>query len=253
MPTQKPEIIVTVSAFFVFFLVWEIISTLFFKMQLFPPPSKILEAFFESLVEGEFVSDLLASATRITMGLILGTFFGVIFGVLTAKINLVNLTFGQIGNFARNIPFIALVPLTIVWFGISEASKIFVISLGVFFPVWISSHEGIKQTSKHYIWTAKSLGATQAQLLKHVDVPSALSPIISGMRIAISNAFFAMAAAEIVGGSFAGLGYRIAFSQLIFRVDKMLAGIVAIGFLGLAVDMLYVRITKKTFPWLQRA
>jgi NitT/TauT family transport system permease protein len=248
---KKSEIIITIAAFAGFFILWEIVSRSgLFNINLFPPPSIVWKAFLESLATGEFRADVLASLTRVTIGFMIGSAFGVFLGILTGRINLMRLTLGQIANFLKNIPSIAFVPLAIVWFGIDEASKVFLVIWGVVFPVWISTHQGMINVDKHYLWSIKSLGANKLQTLKEVTIPNAMPFIATGMRMGISMAFITLVAAEIAG-AFLGIGYRISVSHLIFRVDKMIVGIVTLGILGLLADRTYIAAIKHFFPWIE--
>lgn len=241
----------TILAFIIFLLLWEFISKSgLFNINLFPPPTRVWRAFLESLGTGEFVKDVLISLIRAILGFAIGSTIGICLGVLTGRVAIFRLTIGQIAHFLRNIPSIAFVPLAIVWFGIGETSKILLVMWGVIFPVWISTHQGMINVDKYHIWAIKSLGANKLQILKEVIFGSSIPFIASGMRIGIAISFITLVAAEMAG-AFSGVGYRILTSHLVFRVDKMILGIMTLGIMGLMVDKLYVTIIKNLFPWLQ--
>ena len=247
---KKPEIATTALTFIIFLAIWEIVSRLFFNINLFPPPSIVWKTFLESLRTGEFAKDVLTSLARVTTGFLIGSIMGVSLGVLTGRIAFFRLTIGQIAHFLKNIPSIAFVPLAIIWFGIGEISKIFLVAWGVIFPVWISAHQGMINVDKYHLWAIKSLGANKLQTLKEVIFTSSLPFIISGMRIGIAIAFITLVAAEMAG-AFSGIGYRIWTSHLLFRVDKMIMGIVSLGIFGLLSDKIYVGAIKHFFPWIK--
>ena len=248
---KKFNIIITTAAFAGFFILWEIISRSgLFNINLFPPPSRVWEAFLESAATGEFISDVFASLRRVIVGFVFGSAAGIFLGILTGRIYLFRITIGQILNFFRNIPSIAFVPLAIVWFGIGETAKVFLVMWGVVFPVWINTHQGAIQVDKHYLWAIKSLGANKMQTLKEVILPSAMPFIATGMRVGVAFAFITLVAAEIAG-AFYGIGYRISASHLIFRVDKMMLGITTLGILGLFADKMYTSAIKNFFPWVE--
>ena len=248
---KKFNIVVTTAAFAGFFILWEIISRSgLFNINLFPPPSIVWKAFLESAAAGEFTADVLASLRRVVAGFVLGSVSGIFLGLLTGRIYLFRITIGQIVNFLRNIPSIAFVPLAIVWFGIGETAKIFLVMWGVIFPVWINTHQGMIQIDKHYLWAIKSLGANKIQTLKEVIFPNAMPFIVTGMRVGVAFAFITLVAAEIAG-AFYGIGYRISASHLIFRVDKMVLGITTLGILGLFADKIYTSAIKNFFPWVE--
>jgi ABC-type nitrate/sulfonate/bicarbonate transport system permease component len=243
--------VISIAAFTAFLVLWEAASKIFFSSSsLFPGPLIVFEALSKTFASGELASDLASSAVRVAAGLVIGGFFGILFGVLTATIKTLNLTLGQIANFLRGIPSIAFVPLAVVWLGIGEMSKVFLVSWSVVFPVWVNTHHGIMQTDKHYVWAVKSLGASKLQTLKEVILPSALPFIIVGVRLGISMAFIALVAAEMAG-SFSGIGYRISASHFIFRVDKMIAGIVMLGATCFLADRVYLLAIKRRFPWIK--
>ena len=241
----------TITTFIIFLLLWEFISKSgFFNINLFPPPTNVFRAFLESLVTGEFFSDISVSLIRAIFGFAIGSMIGICLGILTGRITIFRLTIGQIAHFLRNIPSIAFVPLAIIWFGIGEASKILLVMWGVIFPVWISTHQGMINVERYHVWAIKSLGANKIQTLKEVILPSSIPFIVSGMRIGIAIAFITLVAAEMAG-AFSGVGYRILTSHLVFRVDKMLLGIVTLGIMGLIADRFYVIAIKKIFPWVE--
>jgi len=248
---NKLSTAITIGTFAGFFILWELVSKSgMFNANLFPPPSVILGAFLESFADGEFKRDVSASIFRVGMGFMLGSILGISLGLMTGRVYLFRVTIGQLLNFLRNIPSIAFVPLAIVWLGISEASKIFLVVWGVIFPVWINTHQGAAQINEQYLWAIRSLGANRMQAIKEVVLPSTLPFVVVGLRMGIALAFITLVAAEIAG-AFYGIGYRISSSHLIFRVDKMLLGIVTLGLLGFFADKLYVFAIKKTLPWIE--
>jgi ABC-type nitrate/sulfonate/bicarbonate transport system permease component len=151
-------------------------------------------------------------------------------------------------NFLRSTPAVALIPLAIVWFGIGELEKIFVVIWGVTFPVWLNTHTGVLEVEKEYVWAAQSLGATGWRIYREVYMPRALPFIIAGARMGIATAFFALAAAEMAG-AFGGVAFRIFHSHQMFRTDKMMVAILTIGLLGIVFDRLFVRIMRWIIPW----
>jgi ABC-type nitrate/sulfonate/bicarbonate transport system permease component len=200
------------------------------------------------VASGEWVSDLRYSLFRYGVGLALGSLLGILLGVLTGRIQTFRDSLGPLLNFLRSTPSIALVPLAIVWFGIGEQEKIFVVTWGVTFPVWLNTHAGISEVQKEYVWAARSLGAAGWPIYREVYVPWALPFIITGTRMGIATAFFALAAAEMAG-AFGGVAFRIFHSHQMFRIDKMMVAILTIGLLGITFDRLFVRLMRWFLPW----
>jgi ABC-type nitrate/sulfonate/bicarbonate transport system permease component len=230
---------------------WESTSYLgLYNLKLLPPPSQIIKAFFRMVRTGEWITDVEATLSRYAIGFILGAIFGVLVGVATGRLKVLYYAVAPLMNFLRSTPSVALVPLSIVLLGIGEAAKFFVIAWGVFFPVWIATHTGVRNVTPAYEWAARSLGARRTELLMEVIFPQALPYIASGIRIGVATGFFALAAAEMAG-AYAGVAFRIFFAQQGFRTDEMMVAILTIGGLGFAADFVFVTLTKLAIPWLR--
>jgi NitT/TauT family transport system permease protein len=233
----------------VFVFVWWVIAHAgFLNPALFPSPGAAFLALLDMLRSGELISDSIATIGRVLVGFVFGSTLAVVIGILTARVNWVNQTVGQLIQILRPIPPIALVPLAVVWLGLSELSKTSIIIWGVFFPVWISTHVGVSGVNKELIWAAQSLGARNSRVLFRVVLPAALRYVISGMRVAIAIAFICVVVAEM-SGALQGLGYRINASYVVFRVDRMIADLAVLGFLGALSDIGFAKLVNKTMPW----
>lgn len=228
---------------------WEMVSRIgLYNPQLFPPPSQIAITFFQMVESGEWTRDLGASLSRYGIGFLLGAFLGILLGVLTGRVQLLRDSFSPLLNFLRSTPSVALIPLAIVWFGIGESQKIFIVAWGVTFPLWLNTHAGVAEVEREYVWAARSLGAMGWRIYSEVYVPRALPFIIAGTRMGIATGFFALAAAEMAG-AFSGVAFRIFYSYQLFRTDKMMVAILTIGFLGIVGDRLFVRVMRLLVPW----
>lgn len=139
---------------------WELISRVgLYNPLLFPPPSRIAAAFSEMVESGEWAKDLGASLSRYGTGFVLGCLLGILLGMLTGRIQLLRDSFSPLLNFLRSTPSVALIPLAIVWFGIGESQKIFIVTWSVTFPLWLNTHAGVSEVEREYVWAAQSLGA----------------------------------------------------------------------------------------------
>jgi ABC-type nitrate/sulfonate/bicarbonate transport system permease component len=246
---QLAPAVLTLAAFV---LSWEAVAASgFFSAGLFPGPGSMVRALASMLASGELAADAAQSLQRVAVGFAAGSCLGVVFGILTGRVRILERTIGQLVQVLRPVPVIALVPLAIVWFGLGEQSKYFLISWGVFFPVWVNTHIGVSRVESTLIWAAKSLGASDIRLLYEVVLPHAAPFVVAGARIGIAMAFIVLVAAEMAG-AFGGIGYRISESHLVFRVDKMLAGIAMLGVLGAAADALFARLAAALIPWAAR-
>jgi len=149
---------------------------------------------------------------------------------------------------ARAIPALAFVPLAVFWFGIGETSKIFLIAWGVFFPTWVNTFIGVRDSNELLIRAGASLGARGWRMTAFVVLPSALPFIIAGLRISLSVALMILVAAELTGAVF-GVGYLIQMSQMVFRVDQMFVGLLVLGLMGFATDALFTFVVEALLPW----
>lgn len=188
-----------------------------------PSPTDVFWSTAELARTGELREHIGASLIRVSIGYGLGSLLGVILGVLLGRSAFLEALVGPILQMARAIPPLALVPLIIFWFGVSESAKISLIAWAAFFPVWINTLLGVKGPNPLLIRAGQSLGARGHLLLSKVVLPAALSPIFSGMRVSLSLSFTVLVAAELAG-ALAGLGYLIQTSALSFRVDNIFVG-----------------------------
>jgi len=245
----QSKIVRGTSAFVAVIVLWEFLSSLrLYNTLLFPGPRRIAMAFSDMFVSGEWFGDLRDSGVRYSLGFVLGSVIGVGLGTLTGRIPVLRDTLGVLLNYMRSTPSVALIPLVIVWFGIGEEAKVFVVAWGVTFPVWVNTHSGIAEVEKEYVWAARSLGAEGSDLYWEVYLPRAVPFVIAGTRIAIATGFFSLAAAEMAG-AFGGVAFRIFHSHQMFRTDKMMVGILTIGALGVLCDRLFVSLTGWLLPW----
>ena len=248
-PTKVPRIAFGFLSFAVLAALWELAAwQQWYSVELFPPPHSLGTALAEWTLSGELLGDLRASLVRYLTGLVLGSLIGVIIGLLTGRSRFLHDTVGSIFNFCRSTPSVALIPLAIVWLGIGESSKVFVIAWGTTFPVWISTHAGVAEVEHEYVWAAQTLGVYRWRMYYEVFLPRALPYIISGTRIAVATGFFALAAAEMAG-AYEGVAFRVFQSHLMFRTDKMLVAILVIGCIGLVSDRTFVAVARWLVPW----
>ncbi len=243
------DYVLTLASLLLLLLSWELIARIgHFNTSLYPCPSQLFLTFLAMLKLHQLSADIAASFQRVALGYAIGTTLGIIIGCLTGRIHFFSVTLGRIINLFRPIPAIAFISLTIVWFGLGETPKIFLIAWAAFFPIWINTHLGVGHVDQVYIWAAKSMGAKNKDVLFEVVLPSATPFIIAGARLSISVAFTVLVAAEMTGAS-AGVGYRISEADADFRVDKMMVDLVVLGLLGASADAIFTKLTSLLFPW----
>jgi ABC-type nitrate/sulfonate/bicarbonate transport system permease component len=234
-----------------FLLAWELVSRWGpVDKVLFPAPSQVVRALVEMAKSGDLWRDLEASFGRLIAGLALGVAAGLSVGLITGRINVVADLVSPVITMFRPLPPVAIIPLVIVWLGIGELAKIFSIGFAVFFPVWLNTHAGARQVPQKYLWSAATLTSSRSRIFLRIVFPASLPFVTAGIRLGISVAFVMVFVAELAGAS-SGIGYEIATSNLSYRIDRMMAGLVVLGTSGALVDFLFVQSVYRTCPWLR--
>jgi NitT/TauT family transport system permease protein len=233
-----------------FFLgLWEIVSRSgIVNVVLFPPPTVVVVAMLEWIKSGQFVVDLAYSVYRVVIGYVSGAVFGVVFGVLTGRYALFSSLFSPIFHLLRPIPPIAFVPIVILWFGLSEAGKFFLVFWGVFFTVWLSAHLGVQKVDGGLIRAALALGTPQRKLLREVIFPGALPYIVVGLRTAVGISFYTLVAAELAG-AFAGIVYRIDIAEQNLQTGQVMGGLVVLGAMSFIADRTFASLAHRFVWW----
>lgn len=233
----------------VFFLAWEALSRSgWVNPVMLPGPSVIVRTALAMLASGELQTHLKQSLIRALAGFAIGSTLGIVLGIAMARLPRVDSLLNPLVQMFRAVPALAFVPMAIFWFGIGEVSKIFLISWGVFFPVWVNTSLGVRDTNPLLGRAAASLGASGWRMLAFVVLPGALPFIIAGLRISLSVAMVLLVASELAGAMF-GVGYLIQMSQQVFRVDQMFVGLISLGAMGFSADLLFNRVVRKMLPW----
>jgi NitT/TauT family transport system permease protein len=227
----------------VFMGLWELISRAeIVNAILFPPPSLVAVALVRWVEDGLF-TDLYMSVSRVIVGFVSGAICGTFFGILTGRYQLIANLLTPIFQLLRPIPPIAFVPIVILWFGLSELGKYFLVFWGVFFTVWIAAHLGVQQVDPMMIRAARSLGTPERKLMREVLLPASAPYIFVGLRTSVSISFYTLVAAELAG-TFAGLAYRTDIAQQNLQIGQVMAGLLMLGLISFAAD--------RAFDWLAR-
>jgi sulfonate transport system permease protein len=229
--------------------VWSlVVATGRFPRQLFPSVPEILSAGHTLWTTGLLADDIGASLRRAALGFAIGAVVGIVVAVLTATTAAGRNLLQPVLRVFSPIPTIGLVPLAILWFGLGENSKTLVIALGVFVPVWISSHAGLASTPSDYLMAARCLGARRRQTLRKVVLPEAAPDIVSGLRVGAAMAFVLIVVAEMTGTT-SGIGYRISQAQLFSQADRLIFCLIVLGLVGALCDLLITAITSPFTRW----
>lgn len=217
-----------------------------------PSPEKVLGA-FGKLIEVGYVDSTLwqhaaASLGRVFAALLFSVAIAVPVGLAIATSPVGRGILDPLIEFIRPLPPLAYLPLIIIWFGIGEPSKVLVIALAMVAPIAISTAAGVRSASLSQLNAARSFGASRLQVLLHVQVPSALPSILTGVRIALGAGWSTLVAAELVAAS-RGLGFMIQSAAQFLVTDVVIVGIFVISALAFAFELLLRLAEKLLIPW----
>jgi ABC-type nitrate/sulfonate/bicarbonate transport system permease component len=220
------------------FLIWHAASTWLLNSVLFPPPWQVFLKAIELTEEGVLGEQAAVSLLRIFSGFICGTLIGIPVGLAIGSFTIVRRLLEPYTEFLRFIPATALITVAVIWFGIGETSKIFLITYTTVFIIIINTAAGVAAVAPNKIRAARSLGASRAQVFFFVALPATVPYILTGMRLAMANSFVTIIAAELVAAN-NGLGKMIWDSRMYMLVDQIFVALLVLGLLGFTTDRLF--------------
>jgi len=230
-------------------LAWEISSRLGLVSELaLPPLSDVIRAWIALIKDGELVSNGLASIYRAAAGLGLAIVVGGLIGIAMAWFRPVNVLIAPIVEIFYPLPKSALIPVTVIWLGFGDGSKILLIFLGCMLPVTIGAFNGARAAEQHLVWSARSMGASRLRMMWDVVVPSAMPELLNGVRTALALSFILLVSSELIVAQ-KGFGYLIGFLGANGTYDAMYAVVLTVAFLGFAADRAYMLITRRVLAW----
>ena len=200
------------------------------------------------LVSGELLQDAAASLYRVFAGFFIGGGLGLGLGLLMGVSNTAYRLMNPLVQILRPIPPIAYIPLAILWFGLGNPPAFFLISLGAFFPILLNPIAGVRNVDAIYVRAARNLGAGGLVMFRRVILPAAAPHILTGVRVGYGVAFIVVIVAEMIAVN-SGLGYRILEAREFFWPDKILAGMITIGLIGLGIDTALNRLSNHLLRW----
>ena len=222
------------------------------ETRFFPAPSSIFLKFLELVQTDAFWLDLYISVSRLVIGFTLGAIPGAALGLLMGLSNLANRVFQPLISMLYPLPKIALLPLIMLIFGYSEASKYVTVAIGVFFIMAINTYGGVQNIPRIYFDVAKNLKVPHWRVYLTIALPGALPGVFTGLRLATGVALILLVSAEFVGAN-EGLGFRIWWSWTVFWVEQMYVGLVIIALLGFSFASIVGYLENKFLPWRNKA
>ncbi|WP_104109949.1 MULTISPECIES: ABC transporter permease [unclassified Arthrobacter] len=219
-------------------LAWQLSTAagLFSPVQL-PSPRAVFEAGTELISRNELFSHVAISTQRVLLGFLAGAALGVSLGALVGLSKIAEVLLGPTIGALRAVPSLAWVPLLILWMKIGEDSKVTLIVIGAFFPVFTTVSLALRHVDKNLVEAARAFGLQGLKLLTTVQLPAVVPAIFSGLRLALAQAWLFLVAAELIASSM-GLGFLLTDSQNNGRTDRLLLAIVLLAVLGKATDAL---------------
>ena len=235
-----------------FFVIWYLTAISGWINQPFlPTPFAVVEAFGRLFSERDFAGDILISVGRVWMAFLLSVLIAVPLGVAMACYRGIGAFFEPFLDFIRYLPVPAMVPLLIIWFGVGEASKIAVLWMGTFFQLVLLINEDIKRVPREYVESGFTLGANQWQVIRDIVVPAGLPNMVDNLRITLGWCWTYLIIAEIVAAS-SGVGHVIWSLRRFVKTPEVMAGIIAIGIIGLLTDQAFRYAHRRGFRYLDR-
>lgn len=229
--------------------VWQALFLMgYLNPVLLPPPSRIALTFRDLLMSGDLPRHIGISILRVLEGFGIAALLGLALGVAIGLSRTMDRWTDLIIQVVKPIPPIAWIPLAILWFGIGEQSKVYIIFLGAFFPIIINTIDGIRQTDHKFVEVARVLAVPRFKFVRQVVLPGALPAIMTGMRVGLMVAWMCVVAAELIAAG-SGIGYLIMDARQLSQSDVVLVGMITIGVIGKLMDSLIKLLETRLIRW----
>lgn len=238
---MKKNRVLTIATWLGVFLLWYILTATIFKdTVVFPTPAKVINAFIDILNNGynriSLFMHIYTSFKRMIIAVIFAIITAIPIGLLSGYSSKVKSVVDSIVQFYRPIPPLAYYTLLVLWMGIDDESKIMLLFLAAFAPIYLACVSAVSQVRKDYVLNALSLGATSRQVFFHVVLPASMPQVFTGLRTAIGFAYTTLVSAEMVAAS-SGIGWMVLDASRFLKTDVQFVGIVIMGLTGVLIDI----------------
>lgn len=213
-----------------------------------PAPSQVVTAFWETAKSGELESNVLISFERAITGLAIGGVLGFVLGVLTGVSRKAELLLDSGIQMLRNVPHLAIIPMVILWFGIDETAKIFLVAVGTLFPIYLNTFHGIRTIDRGLIEMAEVNGLGKFAIFWRVLLPGAMPSVLVGLRYALGIMWLTLIVAETISAS-SGIGYMTMNAREFLQTDVVVLGVLLYALLGKAADTFTKWIEHRVLAW----
>jgi sulfonate transport system permease protein len=233
----------------VILIVWQVAAQMGWILgRILPPPLTILKAAFKLTASGELLTDIVISTGRALSGLLVGGSIGFLLGMSNGLFKLSEKLLDTTVQMVRTIPNLALLPLVILWFGIGDSARLFLVSFGVFFPIYINTFHGIRNVDPDLIEMGQVYGLSRWQLFREVIFPGALPSILVGVRLSLGIMWLTLIVAETIAVE-SGIGYLAATAREFIRADVLMFVVVLYAILGKLSDEVTRLLEKRLLKW----
>lgn len=226
-------------------LLWHLSVGTLFNSALVPAPAATFSKAWGMIVTGELFMHIGVSLRRVLVGYVVGCAAGIMLGAVIGRFWLARELADPVLELIRPISPVAIVPLAMLWFGIGETSKYFIIIYATLIIVLLNTAAGVSRTPATRVRAARCLGANEYHVFLKVVLPSAVPYVLTGMRVALGFSFMGIVAAELIGAR-EGLGFLIMNSQLLLQTDQLFVGLLSLGVVGLTVDRIFRAILARS-------
>src|ERR1700733_5371558 len=234
----------TVLSLLLGFAGWQLLSTFVFSPFLVPPPVRVIKTAIPMILSGEIFRDAIISLSRVFVGFVAGSITAILLGVILGRISTLHDLVDPVVELLRYLSPTAMIPIAVIWFGIGEMSKYFLIFWGTFFIVVINTTAGVWRAPITRQRAAECLGASKLEIFLLVAIPSAIPYIVTGMRVAMASSFMSIIPAEILAAD-SGIGYLLQKSSMLLQTDRIFVALLTICLLGFVVDRLFRLFVEK--------
>jgi NitT/TauT family transport system permease protein len=232
---------------------WELTARLeLVSSTALPTLTSVIAAWIDLMQSGELVSNGASSIYRAAAGLALAIVAGTILGIVMAWWRTANALLSPLVEAFYPMPKSALIPVTVIWLGFGDGSKILLIFLGCMLPVTLGAFNGARSSDQQLVWSARSMGANRLRMLWDVVLPSALPELLNGIRTALALSFILLVSSELIVAR-QGFGFLIGFLGANGSYEPMFAVVLTVAFLGFVADRGYLLLVRRALQWREQA
>jgi NitT/TauT family transport system permease protein len=243
------ERVLTLASPLALLVVWELAARFgLIDVRFFPAPSSVLKVLYAMLLSGELLTHTVVSLRRLALGTLIGGLPALVLGIAMGLNRWVRAVVDPIVAATYPIPKSAILPLALLIFGLGEGSKVFMVAVGVFFPVVINATTGVLEINKMYLDVGRNYKADRWNTFWTIALPGALPVIMTGFKLGIGIGLVLIAVAEMIGAK-SGLGYMIWSAWETFSVEQMYVGLFMIAIIGFAITLALNELERVIIPW----